>query len=224
MVAGVDGCRGGWVVVHLADEAIVRVEVTTHLRALVDEVRAGRLAAAGIDMPIGLPHDRPRASDRELRAWLGPRRSTVFPTPARAVLHAADYGDALARNRHHLGVGLSKQSWNLVPKIGELDKLMTPDLQPRVSEAHPESSFAAMNKGALTTRKVTPEGQTERRALLGTHLRNPDALDTADAPVVDVLDACAAAWTAHRVATGTARWFGDLEARDAHGLRMTVAV
>ena len=40
---------------------------------------------------------------------------------------------------------------------------------------------------------------------------------------VDVLDAFAAAWTARRIATDTAWWFGDDE-RDVRGLRMTVAV
>jgi len=235
LVAGVDGCRGGWVVVYLDGIAIADVEVVADLRVLIDSVRNGTLAAAAIDMPIGLPHDRPRASDRELRRWLGRRRSTVFPTPARTVLDAADYADALTRNRESLGVGLSRQAWNLVPKIRELDKLMAPELQPRISEAHPESSFAAMNEAALTTRKSTPEGRDERRALLDNHLRSTraldtatapivDLLDTATAPIVDLLDACAAAWTAHRIASGTARWFGDIDERDSRGLYMTVAV
>lgn len=209
---------------YLDDVAVARAEVVADLQALVTKVHAGELAAAGIDMPIGLPHDRQRSSDRELRAWLGPRRSSVFQTPARAVLDATDYADALARNRKHLGVGLSKQAWNLVSKIRELDALITPDLQPRISEAHPESSFAAMNKGPLMTRKATPEGRAERRALLDAHLGKTPKLDTADAPLVDLLDACAAAWTARRIANDTARWFGSLDERDESGLRMTVAV
>ena len=101
---------------------------------------------------------------------------------------------------------------------------MTPDLQPRVSEAHPESSFAELAGSPLRTRKNTTEGREER-----THLLAPSFPDVVEhlgrnrAFIVDVLDAFAAAWTARRIATGTAKWFGDDE-RDARGLRMTVAV
>jgi len=38
----------------------------------------------------------------------------------------------------------------------------------------------------------------------------------------DMLDACAAAWTARRMARGTAVVLGDLDARDALGFRLTI--
>jgi predicted RNase H-like nuclease len=114
-IAGVDGCRGGWIVVVAPTQGgPSTVERVPALDALFRRVRDGELQAVGIDMPIGLPSHAPRASDRALRAHLGPRRSTVFPTPPRVVLHAADYRDALARARDAMGVGLSMQAWNLV--------------------------------------------------------------------------------------------------------------
>jgi predicted RNase H-like nuclease len=42
------------------------------------------------------------------------------------------------------------------------------------------------------------------------------AQDRAGLPVVDVLDACAAAWSAQRIADGRAEWVGD-DRRDARG-------
>ena len=225
LVAGVDGYRGGWVVVTAPiTGGASTVECVARLDPLIARVRAGEVRAAGIDMPIGLPSRTRRASDGQLRVHLGARRSSIFPTPPRAVLDAVDYRDALARARAATGVGLSKQAWNLVAKIRELDALMTPELQPRVSEAHPESSFAELAGKPLATRKSTREGREERTQLL-----LPSFPDVAEhlarhgGVAVDVLDAYAAAWTARRVADGTAKWFGDDE-RDARGLRMTVAV
>ena len=200
------------------------VDCVARLDPLIEQVRAGEVRAAGIDMPIGLPSCTRRASDGQLRVHLGARRSSIFPTPPRTVLDAVDYRDALTRARDATGVGLSKQAWNLVAKIRELDALMTPDLQPRVSEAHPESSFAELAGKPLATRKSTREGREERTQLLLPSF--PDVgehLDRHGAVVVDVLDAYAAAWTARRIAEGTAKWFGD-DQRDARGLRMTVAV
>jgi predicted RNase H-like nuclease len=221
----VDGCRDGWVIVTASVEGgASSVERVRQLDALFARVRRGDFAAVAIDMPIGLPSQTRRTSDAQLRAHLGPRRSSVFSTPPRVVLDATDYRDALARARDATGVGLSKQAWNLVAKIRELDDLMMPDLQPCVSEVHPESSFAALAGAPLATRKVTREGRDERTQLLLPWF--PDVgqcLDQHVAHAVDVLDAFAAAWTARRMATGTARWFGDDE-RDTRGLRMTVAV
>jgi predicted RNase H-like nuclease len=224
-IAGVDGCRGGWVIVTAAiDGGASSVERVSRLDALFEQVRAGEFVAVAIDMPIGLPSHSRRASDAQLRVHLAGRRSSVFPTPPRSVLGATDYRDALARCREATGVGLSKQAWNLVDKIREVDRLITRDLQPRVSEAHPESSFTELAGAPLGARKVTSEGRQQRTQLL-----LPSFPDVAEhvahhkSIAADVLDAFAAAWTSRRMATGTARWFGDDE-RDARGLRMTVAV
>ncbi len=222
---GVDGCRGGWVVVTSpVKTGASTVERVEHLDSLIGRVRAGAVAAVAIDMPIGLPSTTRRISDRALRANLGARRSTVFPTPPRVVLDAIDYRDALARARDATGVGLSKQAWNLVAKIGTLDALMTPDLQPRVSEAHPESSFAELAGAPLASRKNTVDGRRERAALLSPLFPDLDEHLLAHAAVVvDLLDAFAVAWTARRIALGCAKWFGDDE-RDDRGLSMRVAV
>jgi predicted RNase H-like nuclease len=71
---------------------------------------------------------------------------------------------------------------------------------------HPEVSFAAMNGQPLTHRKISWTGHITRRALLAEHgIHIPDQLgDAGKARLDDVLDAAAAAWSAHRIATGHA--------------------
>lgn len=222
-VAGVDGCRGGWVVVRVAVDAgppwTGRVGRVGTLDGVVAEARAGALAVVGVDMPMGLPVDGPRASDRLLRARLGVRRSSVFPTPPRAALGATDFADALARARAATGRGISLQAFHLLAKIRELDGLIDPGLQERVVEVHPESSFAALAGAPLASTKRRAAGRAERRALLV-----PWFAGVAERADDDELDAHGAAWTAARVALGTADWVGDPEERDARGMRMLVAV
>jgi predicted RNase H-like nuclease len=97
-VAGVDGCRGGWLVVTAVASPFVVVgcEVAAGIAVVLER---GDLAMVAVDMPIGLPFDESaRMADVEARRRLGPRRSSVFPTPARAVLHARSFEDALVRS------------------------------------------------------------------------------------------------------------------------------
>ena len=101
MVAGVDGCRAGWVLAAVPRDGRgpSQVLVVPDLAYVVAELEAGRLDAVAVDIPIGLPIRGPRAADVLARARLGPRRNSVFPAPARAVLGATDYADACARSR-----------------------------------------------------------------------------------------------------------------------------
>lgn len=226
-VAGVDGCPGGWLVVRTgATAGPSTVEVVASIATLVDAARRGLLDAVAIDMPMGLPSIAPRLSDAALRARLGPRRASLFPTPPRAVLEASDYADACTRARACWGKALSRQAWNLVPKIRALDEAIDPSVQHAVVEAHPETSFAAMTGSPLHHPKSTVAGRQERRDALAPWFADIDAhLDRPPrgASPVDVLDGFAAAWTARRIAAGTAEWEGGDE-RDERGLAMRVAI
>jgi predicted RNase H-like nuclease len=227
-VAGVDGCRGGWAVVEVALRrgAPSRVARVDSIGPLVARARRGELAAVGIDMPIGLPDGDRRAADVEARARLGTRRSSVFPTPARAVLGASDYPDALARSRAATGRGLSRQAFHLLGRIAEVDRAVRPADQRRVVEVHPESCFAVLAGAPLAEPKRSAAGRAARLALLVPHF--PDVADhvghrPAGVAVDDLLDAFAVAWTARRVARGRAERLGD-GALDARGLRMEIVV
>lgn len=206
-VAGVDGARGGWVVA--CDDG--RVDVVATLDDVVADLRAGALDAVAVDMPIGLP-DEPgrRACDTAARRLLGPRRSTVFPAPARRFLGAATFADV------H---GISIQGFHLLRRIADLDALVDPSIQDRLVEAHPELAFARLH-GVLAEPKRTPAGLARRAALLGVDL---DGLARPTGTRADdVLDALALVRTARRIAAGVDERLGD-GARDARGLRMEIA-
>lgn len=207
MLAGIDGCPGGRWAVVIADNKLrsLTVKVVEDLAPLIEDLRRGTLAAIAIDMPIGLLDDRSRASDKEARALLGPRRSSVFPTPLRCVLDAADYAEACALSRQASGKALSKQAFNLVPKIAELDALIRPDDQHRLVEAHPELAFTRLNGEPPADSKHTPAGRELRAELLCRELPTAavkDVLGSGLAPLPDLLDAASLVTTAARVKKG----------------------
>ena len=199
-VLGVDGCKVGWIGVRWGESTEVLVAAT--IAELVEA--AGPVEAVAIDIPIELPADVPRAAERLARRLLPGRASTVFNAPAAAVLDAADYPAANAANKAALGLGLSKQTWYLVPKIRDVHDWLTTSPSVPVVEAHPEVCFAAMNGGVLVDGKTTAGGEALRRTLLAAHGLDVVAERRRGVAVDDVLDAAATAWTARRVADGVA--------------------
>lgn len=203
-VLGVDGCRSGWVGVRWDGSCDVLVAPT--IVELVDAARP--LDAIAIDIPIELPVDVPREAERLARRLLPGRASTIFNAPARSVLDCADYPEANAANRSSLGLGLSKQTWYLVPKIRDVHEWLASPRPPLPSvpvvEAHPEVCFAAMNGGVLVDGKTTVAGESLRRSLLLAHGLDVVAERQRGVAVDDVLDAAATAWTARRLADGLA--------------------
>ncbi|MCD9197352.1 DUF429 domain-containing protein [Aeromicrobium wangtongii] len=199
-VLGVDGCRSGWVGVRWDGTCDVL------LAATIDELvaSAGPVDAIAIDIPIDLPSGTPREAERLARRRLPGRASTVFNAPAHVVLDAPDYPAANAANKAALGLGLSKQTWHLVPKIRDVDQWLRTRPAVPVVEAHPEICFAAMNGGVLFDGKTTAAGEALRRSLLSAHGLDVEAERRSGVAVDDVLDAAATAWTARRFADGVA--------------------
>lgn len=193
-VAGVDGTKGGWVAVVLEDGRPAGDHLIRPVEAGFAELADAEVIA--IDIPIGFG---PRAADRAARAYVAGATSTVFPTPPRDVL-AKPFAP---------GLGVSAQAHALGPRIIHVTELARVDA--RFREAHPEVSFRAMNGGKpLRHRKKSAGGALERLELLRRHGVEPDALGAAAAaPLDDVLDAAACAWTAHRIATDRARSLPD---------------
>lgn len=208
-LAGVDGCRAGWVVA--TDSAVVVIDRLDHFRSV---------STVGIDMPIGLPEKGPRTCDRQARAFLGPRRSSVFATPARACLHAEDYATALLLARAATGTGLSLQAFHLLPKIRELDGLVDAAVPDRFVEVHPECAFALLNDCEPLASKRSVPGEVRRCELLSRQF-GPLPGTPRGARLHDVLDALAVLWSTHRFAAGVHRTFGDGEV-DGRGLPMRI--
>lgn len=177
--------------------------------------------AVGVDVPIGLPSTGRRPCDTAAAARLGPSRSSVFPAPVRAVLAARGYTAACAASRATTGAAISRQTWNIVPKIGQWDAVAVP---PHVIEVHPELSFRALTPGTAFAPKKTARGAAQRIAALARVLPLDRALadPPAGAGLDDILDALAAAWSAARWSTGHAEVLGG--ELDARGRPMRMAV
>jgi predicted RNase H-like nuclease len=209
-VLGLDACLAGWVGVLLdGTGALAGSVLAPYVAQAYDHaavLAGGPLAAVGVDIPIGLPSSGPRQADLLAAKALGPRRSSVFATPVRAALVAPTHAEGSAINVAATGKGMSMQAYRLGPKVFDVDAWCR-GLDVAVREVHPEVSFAELAGGPLPYPKKTWAGQARRRSLLrdaGVVLG--DALGPADrVPVDDVLDAAVAAWTARRVALGTAR-------------------
>jgi predicted RNase H-like nuclease len=174
----------------------------------------------GIDMPIGLIDGPPRACDVEARRYLRPRGSSVFPAPPRAALRCSDYRAALAIARDATGRGISKQTFNIMPKIAELDSLLDESTRLRVIEVHPECAFRALSAGEVLPSKKTASGQALRQRLLADHFDLPSRVPPG-AALDDMLDAYAVLWSANRFLRGEHIVFGDGQ-RDARGLEMRI--
>jgi predicted RNase H-like nuclease len=200
-VAGIDGTKGGWVAIVLEDGAFAGDAVLRPVET--DFAELGLLDVIGIDVPIGFGPDR--AADAEARRFLRGAASVVFSTPDRDGLEQP-FGP---------GLGVSAQAHAVGNRICWVTDLAERDPRPR--EVHAEVSFRAMNGGRpLRHRKKSAGGALERMQLLrdeGIVLSRLDAAATA--PLDDVLDAAAAAWSAHRIATGTARSLPDPPERRA---------
>ena len=114
-VIGVDGCRAGWVGVHWSDDDAAAVLVAGTMLELVGGLVAahGPVDVVGVDIPLHLPTDAPRAAEREARRRLPGRASTVFGSPSSAAIDAPDYAEANRLNRAHNAGGSLFLAWNL---------------------------------------------------------------------------------------------------------------
>jgi predicted RNase H-like nuclease len=209
IVTGIDGCRSGWIAVMLCFPAGkdqpapdgVRVRTASTLDGL------GIEGVTGIDMPLGLLADGWRTADALARRVLGVRGASVFAIPPRPVWAAPDYPAANRRCRDLTGRGMSAQAWALRRKLLEADSFRR-GCGDGIYEVHPELSFAGLAGAPLVESKHRAAGLARRRELLeraGIALpqRVPGAAED------DLLDAAAVAWSARRIAAGTARVLPD---------------
>jgi predicted RNase H-like nuclease len=218
-VLGVDGWRGRWVGALLDGRAVTLLLLPDAAAVLA----VPDAEVVGIDMPIGLAEDGPRACDVAARRLLGRAGSSVFPAPVRAVLACDGYVEACARSREAAGRAISVQTWNLVPSIRAVDDALGDPADPRVAEVHPELAFRALDD-RVSDPKATARGLAQRVRALEPVMDVLDALAQAPpgVPAADCLDACAAAWSATRILAGTAERVGD-STLDGRGRPMRIS-
>lgn len=213
-LAGVDGCKGGWIAVTEFDG-----NLGMRLFPELSELFQTEWDMVMIDIPIGLSEDGRRLCDILARQKLGRKRSSVFFAPTRAQLPALEYDQVRVQ-------GVSLQTFYLLPKIREVDALITPERQQWLKEAHPELAFHARTDRD-PGKKRTPEGRAARQKILrkvgspfelgdweSKFLRKQVALD-------DMLDAAVLLEVARHWMLEEPRFVGG-DQRDSSGLRMEI--
>ena len=205
MFVGVDGCRAGWFAIGLEAEGNWQVDVFPEVSSLWNHHRQASLIL--IDIPIGLKAEgrAERRCDPQVRKLLGPRRSSVFPAPCRRAIYASSYQEACDINQQLTGKRLSVENWNIIPKIREMDSLLSEDIsaRDRIREIHPELCFWGLAGRPMQHAKKRNEGLSERTQLLQSiYPQTVDIIAHAlstyrrkDVARDDILDALAAAVT-----------------------------
>ena len=203
-----------------------------HLAASLEDVLADpALTVLGVDTPVGLdpePVAGGRAADlaarRALSAGAPPGLrgvgSRVFSAPTAAQLDAWRAGADHARVNavHPVGPRLTLQAFHILAKIADANAIAARD--PRLVEVHPELSFLAL-AGETLPPKRQAAARARRAALLAGVGFDVETLTRALGPARgrwqgdDLLDACAACWSADRVARGLARRFPETGAGPA---------
>lgn len=247
MLAGVDGCKAGWVIL-LSDGPHIRVHVFAGFDKLVAALPDNAIIA--IDMPIG-PPDRigkgGRGPESLIRPLLGGRQSSVFSIPSREAVYAerAPFSNAqqlrdaharasvVARQTSDPPKSIPIQAFCLFPKIREIDRLLRerPELRSRVIESHPELAFwclngeRAMSLPKKVKNRVDPAGMEERKALVAHRGIARELLDARPPSGVgedDLLDAAAMLLIAMRHASGCVRPFPDPPLADGQGIPIAI--
>ena len=235
-VAGVDGCRAGWLCVMREPYGAAAPKLILLTRFADILSFKARPSIIAVDMPIGLPdaiRGPGRAAEQAVRPLLGDRQSSVFSIPARSAVMCNDYREACqeALRSSEPPRKVSKQAFNIFPKIREIDSLMTPELTKRIFEVHPEVAFWRLNgeQPMALPKKIrnrpNPAGLDERRGLLQGQGYRPDFLTQPSpkgAGPDDLIDAAICAVIAERIYHGKAKPMPDPPAIDSRGLSVAI--
>lgn len=230
MFVGVDGCKAGWFTVCLTEDKGWQVDVSPDISSLWNQCHQASVIL--IDVPIGLREGgtQERLCDTEARKLLGPkRRSSVFPAPCRPAIYAKSYGEACNINERMTGKRLSLETWNIIPKIREVDCLLSNDdaAKLRIREIHPELCFWALAGHPMKYSKKQREGLLERIQVLSSiYPQTPDIINDAlstyrrkEVSRDDILDALSAVVIA-RMGEEKLVSIPQISEFDARGLRM----
>lgn len=233
MVGGIDGCRGGWFSVFLSCSGMWKAALCPDLVSLWQDWQ-NSVSRILIDIPIGFRDEgeEERSCDILARKKLGPQKgSSVFRVPCRRAVYSSDYESANSENRRCTGKGLSKQAFNIIPKMRETDQLLrlVPEAGRIFRESHPELCFASMAKSRLNHAKKTLAGFEERLSILKAILPNAetiveDSLNSfrrKDVARDDILDALVLAASALNGPGKTAS-LPEIPEYDSSGLRMEI--
>jgi len=211
---GLDGVPGAWVAVYLA------AYEQYFDYGLLDRLLAVSYERAMIDVPIGLPQRGYRTCDVEARERV---KSRVFLGARWKVWEFETYKQANESYWRDGDHGISMQLWCIRDKLKEVNELITPQLQSRLMESHPELVFWRLSGGKRLKNKKSHEGRSQRIGLL--KLNGFDKIDKwlglrhgTNIGRDDLIDACACALAAR----DSVERFPDRSPPNARGIRMEI--
>ncbi|TVQ11210.1 MAG: DUF429 domain-containing protein [Bacteroidetes bacterium] len=234
---GIDGCKKGWLMVLINNDS--HHYTLVHPITELTNILSGHIRVL-VDMPVGLlssglTFTGNRPCDVAARKLLGVKHTSIFNPPCIEALHEKSYQQASETNYRILGKKLSKQSWNIAPKIREINAFLhlNPHWRGKILEAHPELSFQQLNGSIpLQFSKKTSEGIEERLSILQIYYPASEILfsnmlsDPAlkgHAAADDMVDAiCLAVLNRHRSAN--LENISDIYPEDSLGNRMGIWV
>ena len=171
---GIDGTSNGWIAAEYDGDSW-SIEFAETLEELEFE-------EALIDMPVGLPDDSERRCDIEARSFLSPERHySIFSSPVKEAVHAESYEEACDINEEKTGKRITKQAWNICPKIREVQQYSS-----KLEESHPEVFFKSLKEDSVKHSKRSEKGIEDRRTILEQYGELPDL---SGYPTHDILDA-----------------------------------
>ncbi len=227
-VLGVDACPGGWVGVVIDTDRRTSVFTATTITSLVALVRETYdVSVVAVDIPIGLPDSGGRRADAEARRELVGKSSSLFSTPVRAALEAPTYEAGRAANLAATDgrTSVSAQAYALREKVLQVDAWVRGRPGVEVVEVHPELSFARMAGAPVLARKKDADGVGARREALAAHgIAAPPWFRGSGFGEDDLLDACAAAWSALRHSLGCSESFPETPEVFSDGIAAAIRV
>lgn len=172
MIAGVDGCKGGWLVAMASGwpcPAPPQIEICPNFSSVLSLTKD--CTAVAVDVPIGLPNTDqwPRECEKIARKELGSYWQRVFFSPLRAAMRdIEDYNIFRAIHEKEVKYTPFNLMWVFAKKsIRDVDEALSSLASPqdRIVESHPEFAWKTLS-GKFLPSKHTAQGLLERLNLL----------------------------------------------------------
>jgi predicted RNase H-like nuclease len=224
LIAGVEPCPGGWLVVGARLQGITAFPTEPEVFPTFAEILDYRPSfdVIAIHCHLSFPEEDTqggRTCDKLARQLLGwPRAGAIQSPPSRHYLRTHDL-DARAQK------GLNPISARMMRRYAEVAEEMQPYRQRQVFEVHPELSFYQLNDDQpMKHSKHTEAGVAERRALVEARIPGIDVVLEAQMPggvtARHLLDASVDMVTARRIAARAVDRLPEDPEWDEQGVRM----
>lgn len=223
LIAGVEPCPGGWLVVGARLQGITAFPIEPEVFPTFAEILDYRPSfdVIAVHCHLSFPEEDTeggRTCDKEARKLLGwPRSGAIGSPPSRYYLRTGDL-DARAHK------GLNPINARMMRRYAEVAEEMQPYRQRQVFEVHPELSFYQLNDDQpMQHSKHTEKGIAERTALVQARIAGVETVLDAKLPKVELrhlLDATADMVTARRIAARAVDRIPEDPEWDEQGIRM----